>query len=100
MSDDEDRPTLLYDAAETEETPYDAEQRRGRERMIGLWRAAVQCVTEAAQRQAESSAGAGGDDDEGYGPAPVAPEPKPARALDNATTWVFPTKPGAGVSGN
>jgi hypothetical protein len=86
MSFEDDRPITVYDGDQHEETPFEAEQRRGRERMIALWRSAVQCVTEAAQREAEARAAAGGDgDDETIEEAPDDQAP----VVD---TWVFPTK--------
>ena len=88
MSDEDDRPILLFDGDRTEETPFEAEQRRGRERMLAIWRSAVECVTEAAQRQSALGAEAGDQEE--------------AEALDRAAepdagpptvdTWVFPTK--------
>ena len=101
MSYDEDRKFLsdevLLDVTETEE---EANQRRGRERMLDLWRSAVACVTEAAQREAALADEQPGEsnDVEGYeAPAPViavavAPAPRP---VAQTTTWVFPTKSAA-----
>lgn len=82
MSDDEDRPSILFDASLTDETVAEAQQRRGRERMIAMWRAAVECVTEAAARQVADTGpvAAPGDDDEVDG-HPVA-----------TPTWVFPAR--------
>ena len=83
MSDEDDRPTIVYDGEHDDETPFEAEQRRGRERMITMWRSAVQCVTEAAQREAEARAHAEPVEAE----ADVAAEQVP-----EVDTWVFPTK--------
>ena len=67
------------------ETPFAAEQRRGRERMIGMWRAAVRGVTEAAQRAAARN-------DVKVEPRPVAaPEESSDRAAPaDEPTWVLP----------
>lgn len=55
-------------------------QRRGRERMLAMWREAVECVTAAAAREA-ADRGAAGDDDTDATDATDAPP---------AATWVFP----------
>lgn len=89
MSYEDDRPIVLFDGDLAEETPFEAEQRRGRERMIALWRAAVQCVTEAAAREASARAS-----DEPVTPLDDEIElPSDAPAVD---TWVFPAKAAAG----
>lgn len=91
MSDDEDRPTLLYDATDgldDADGDFELEQRRGRERMLNTWRSAVQCVMEAAQRQDEvvredvEAAAVAADE---Y----MLVEDQPAVPV---ATWVFPPK--------
>ncbi len=75
------------------ETAFAAEQRRGRERMIGMWRAAVRGVTEAAQRAAASN-----DIQVGPGPASAPAEADDASAPAAEPTWVLPPTraPGSG----
>ena len=85
---------VLLDVTETEE---EASQRRGRERMISLWRSAVASVAEAAQRETALADDHGGasNDVEGYeAPAPViaVTRPAPPTVAAATTTWVFPTK--------
>ena len=75
-------------------TAFAAEQRRGRERLIGMWRAAVRGVTEAAQRAAAQN---------DLKPAPqpvVAAEPTEDSAPAAEPTWVLPPRRVPGGSGN
>ena len=91
MSDDEDRPTMLYDATDgTEDAAgdFEVEQRRGRERMLNTWRAAVQCVVEAAQRQDEVVR----EDVEAAAEAAEEYELADERGAVPVATWVFPAK--------
>lgn len=91
MSYEDDRPILLFEGDRVEETPVEAEQRRGRERMLAIWRSAVECVTEAAQVQSARAAEAAAETSS-----------EEAQSLERATTldatpvtvdtWVFPTK--------
>ncbi|HVV88638.1 MAG TPA: hypothetical protein VHE35_36590 [Kofleriaceae bacterium] len=90
MSDEDDRGYLLYDAERAEETPFEAEQRRGRERMLGIWRTAVNCIMEA---QARETAARGADEQAGG-----EPEADDAAADDDdalaapVANWVFPAR--------
>ena len=71
--------------------PDDEVQRRGRERMLEIWRAAVRGVTEAAERARALPAKAA---------APTSAEPPAAEDEAPASTWVFPAKSAARGSGN
>ena len=74
------------------ETPFAAEQRRGRERMLGMWRAAVRGVAEAAQRAAASN--------DGKPPPEPTPSEDAAPAAAAEPTFVFPPRRAPGGSRN
>lgn len=76
--DDPDKPVNNERESAEREREREAEQQRGRERMIALWRAAVQSVTEAAQREAAAAKAEQerADDDD----------------LPAVATWAFPPK--------
>lgn len=48
---DPDPPPMVTEPA-SEDDDGESQRHQGRERMIAMWRAAVKCVTEAAQREA------------------------------------------------
>ena len=80
MRDDgrSDEDSKVKTAAEPSDAEREAQQRRGRERMLEMWRAAVAGITAAAQQAA-------------------APANRPAQAEDEdpageVATWSFPPK--------
>lgn len=89
MSYDEDRPIVLFDSELAAESEYEAEQRRGRERMLGMWRSAVQQLVDAVEQQQTLDGGPARSSEDGDEPVELSTTP----------TWVFPVKP-ASPSGN
>jgi hypothetical protein len=65
----------------------DDEQRRGRERMLAMWRAAVECVTEAAER--EAARGRAGSDERATGDRGSDEDDDGEPTLQ---TWSFPPR--------